>query len=206
MEPYPTRYDWYGITSGPDIQQGDIFDACPVYDPVSATFDEDEKPVFNVSRQDVIVLTQSCDLVAGRPKTDHVLVCALWKLTDLPSNHHLSTPKGLEEVRRGNIPGFHMLAVCETKRIRPGHSLGRLSAHLVIAPGICSTAGTKASPAIDAPISRTLVARVCPLFHARRAPIRYSTVSVIVVTNNYNPLSFQPAFPPHFNHLQNLTR
>ena len=119
MEPHFSRYPWYGITSGPDIQQGDIFNECRVWDPESTTFFDEEKPVFTFAKQDVIVLTQSCDLVPGQRKTDHVLICALWKLAAFPPNHHLATPKGLEEVRRGNIPGFHMLAPCEQKEFSP---------------------------------------------------------------------------------------
>ena len=69
MEPHFAHYPWYGITSGPDIQQGDIFDACRVWDPESTTFFEEEKPVFTYAKQDVIVLTQSCDLVPGQRKT-----------------------------------------------------------------------------------------------------------------------------------------
>ena len=55
------------------------------------------------------MLSQSCDLVKGRENVQQVLVCALWRLSDLTSGH-LSTPKGLEDARRGNLPGFHMLA------------------------------------------------------------------------------------------------
>ena len=45
-------------------------------------------------------------------KTSHVLLCAIWRLSDIPAGHHLASPKGLEEARRGNIPGFHLLGAC----------------------------------------------------------------------------------------------
>ena len=114
MTPSLERYPWYAVTSGPDIQQGDILEQCPVFDPESTNLDDlQERSFFRWEERSVIVLTQSCDLVPGREKTRHVLLCALWKLSDFPAGHHLTTPKGLEETRRGNVPGFHMVGSCQ---------------------------------------------------------------------------------------------
>ena len=63
-------------------------------------------------------MTQSCDLVPGRVKVNHVLVCVLWKLSDFPKEHALATAKGLEEARLGNLPGFHMLAECQENEFK----------------------------------------------------------------------------------------
>jgi hypothetical protein len=113
MTPTLGHYPWYGITSG-SIQQGDIFDGCPVFEPESANLDDPSKrSIFTWLERDVIVITQSCDLVPGHVKTSHVLLCALWKRSDFSTGHFLATPKGLEEARRGNLPGFHLLAACE---------------------------------------------------------------------------------------------
>lgn len=40
-------------------------------------------------------------------------MCVIWNLSDFPKDHELASPKGLEDVRRGNRPGFHMLAASE---------------------------------------------------------------------------------------------
>ena len=110
----PARYPWYDVVAGPDLEQGDVVESCPVFEPESTDLGNPaQRSFFAWQERSVIVLTQSCDLVAGREKTDHVLLCALWRLEDFPPGHHLATSKGLEEVRRGNIPGFHMVGAHE---------------------------------------------------------------------------------------------
>ena len=109
MTPSLKPYPWYGVVSGLDLEHGDVLERCPVFDPDSTNLDDlRDRGLFTWAERSVIVLTQSCDLIPGREKTSHVLLCALWRLADFPAGHHLATPKGLE-ARRGNIPGFHML-------------------------------------------------------------------------------------------------
>jgi hypothetical protein len=67
---------------------------------------------FAWQEQDVVVMTQTCDLVPGREKVTDVLFCAAWSRDDLKSGHP-STPRGLEDARRGNLPGYHLLAGCD---------------------------------------------------------------------------------------------
>jgi hypothetical protein len=52
-------------------------------------------------------------MVAGHEKVREVLLARVWRATNFPKGHHLSSGKGLEEVRRGNLPGYHMLASCD---------------------------------------------------------------------------------------------
>jgi hypothetical protein len=116
MTPSLEHYPWYGIASGPDLQQGDILEECPVFDPESANLDDpNERGVFTWEKRSVIILTQSCDLIPGREKTSHVLLCAMWRQSDFTKDHHLASSKGLEETRRGNIPGFHMVGPCRER-------------------------------------------------------------------------------------------
>ena len=63
-------YPWYAPVSGDEIAQGDILEDCSVYSPR----DEDisGKPAFDWAERDVIILTQSCDLVKGREKVSAV--------------------------------------------------------------------------------------------------------------------------------------
>jgi len=62
--------------------------------------------------RDVIVLSQSCDLVARQEKVSEVLLCPLWQRGQLVPPHYLATGKGIEDARRGILPGFHVLSAC----------------------------------------------------------------------------------------------
>jgi hypothetical protein len=105
------EYPWFGVIDGDDIEQGDILEGCPVFlppedlavsaAPASATFAWNER--------DLIVMSQSCDLAKGREKVDDILLCAVWKRSELTEGH-LSEDKGMEEARRGQLPAFHVLA------------------------------------------------------------------------------------------------
>jgi hypothetical protein len=104
-------YPWYGIVQGTDLAQGDLLEGCPIFLPPADLADPWEEAAFSWQQRDVVVLTQSCDLVAGREKVTEVLLCAAWNRSELTSGH-LSTPRGLEDARRGNLPGYHLLAEC----------------------------------------------------------------------------------------------
>jgi hypothetical protein len=71
-----------------------------------------DEAIFSWQERDVIVMTQTCDLVPGREKVTEVLLCAAWSRSDLMSGH-LATPRGLEDARRGNLPGYHLLAASD---------------------------------------------------------------------------------------------
>lgn len=108
-------YPWYAIVEGDEIEQGDIFESCPVFLPSAdlGTLDAGSAEVsFRAARRDVIVLTQSCDLAKGREKASEVLVCPLWVRSQFVTGH-LSTAKGLEDARRGNLPNVHVLAASD---------------------------------------------------------------------------------------------
>lgn len=105
-------YPWYQAFRGDEIEQGDIFEACPVFLPPE---DLAEGPLttatFRWEERDLIVLSQSCDLVKGRERITDVLLCAVWRRSELTEGH-LATNKGMEDARRGSLPGFHVLAAC----------------------------------------------------------------------------------------------
>jgi hypothetical protein len=110
------EYPWYEIVSGDAVEQGDILRGCQVYfPPDDLPLDEnaqDDPPVveFEWVERDVIVMTQTCDLVKGREKVREVLLCALWSCNEVGG--HLATDRGKEDARRGNLPAYHMLAEC----------------------------------------------------------------------------------------------
>jgi hypothetical protein len=106
-------YPWFGVTSGDDIEQGDILEGCPVFAPPDDLgFKPTEEPItatFSWTAQDVIVMTQSCDLVKGRDKgVNDVLLCQVWNRSELTG--HLAKVEGLEDARKGRLPACHMLA------------------------------------------------------------------------------------------------
>jgi len=106
----PYQYPWYQVVSGDEIQQGDIFNDCPVFWPREVDFDTpSSRASFSWAERDVIVMSQSCDLVIDHPKVHEVLLCALWQPAELKGTH-IATPQGLEEARRGSLPAFHLLA------------------------------------------------------------------------------------------------
>lgn len=109
-------YPWYSlIEDRDDLEQGDILDDCPYFYPVSVagsgTSIEGEagRITFESEKRDLIVLSQSCDLVAGREKASEVLLGTVWRRTEIREGY-LATPRGLEDARRGNLPGVHLLA------------------------------------------------------------------------------------------------
>jgi hypothetical protein len=106
------EYPWFGIVDGDDIEQGDILEGCPVFLPPNDLVIGAETTVkFIWQRQDLIVMSQSCDLFKGREKVDDVLLCAVWKRSELSGvDNDLGKDERMEDARKGRLPGFHVLA------------------------------------------------------------------------------------------------
>jgi hypothetical protein len=102
-------YPWYATTAGDDILQGDILEDCPVFlPPADLAGTPPASAMLRWETRDLIVMSQSCDMIRGREKIDEVLFCAVWNRSE--QTGHLATERGMEDVRRGNLPGFHLLA------------------------------------------------------------------------------------------------
>jgi hypothetical protein len=87
-------------------------EACPVFLPPADLADAPRTTAtFRWEERDLIILSQSCDLAKGREKLSDVLLCAVWRRSELTEGH-LATNKGMEDARRGNLPAFHVLAAC----------------------------------------------------------------------------------------------
>ena len=110
------RYPWYGIVGGTDeIEQGDILRNCPLFFPKSINLDDPQSlSQFEWEKRDIIVMTQSCDLVKGRGNDGdkEVLVCVLLKPSELGASP-LATKPGLNDLRSGKRPAFHLLAAID---------------------------------------------------------------------------------------------
>jgi hypothetical protein len=109
----PVAYPWYTIVDGDELEQGDILYDCPVFIPDPELLLQEEVAVnFEWEERDVIVMSQSCDLEKGHEKVTEVLLCGLWRRSEIKEGH-LTTPRGLEDARRGHLPASHLLAQCD---------------------------------------------------------------------------------------------
>jgi hypothetical protein len=115
-------YPWYALVTGSKVEQGDVLLNCPVFlIPSQAARDPGSHPV-TVQRQNVIVLTQSCDLVVradGRCAVDDVILSPLYTRAELTGHKVYGKPQGWEEARKGRHAGYHVLNHCDI----PGHEL-----------------------------------------------------------------------------------
>lgn len=109
-------YPWYAIIGGSDdVQQGDILRNCPLFFPKTIDLDDPHaRSEFSWEKRDVIVMSQSCDLVKGRGNDaeKEVLLCLLLKPSELGANQ-LATKDGLNSLRSGKRPAFHLLAAID---------------------------------------------------------------------------------------------
>ena len=98
-------YPWYSAVSGSDLEQGDIVLSC-------ARVDVQEDGSILRRESDVVILSHSCDL--AHDKLDSVQVCPIVDLETLALHMpFFQSRKGREEMRRGHIPGYHLLNRCE---------------------------------------------------------------------------------------------
>jgi len=106
------EYPWYEVVNGDEaLMQGDFIKRCPVVIPPSEISDNME---VKIMEYDVVIMSQSCDLV--QRKLDLVLVCPIWSLSEFEKrSDFFKSKKGKEALRRGNVPGYHLLNKCEIK-------------------------------------------------------------------------------------------
>lgn len=104
-------YPWYEIVRGDELLlQGDFVDSCSLVVPPTAI--ESEKVSADVIEYNVIIMSQSCDLM--QKKLDLVLVCPIWPLNEFERRSDVfRSKKGKEALRQGNVPGYHLLNKCE---------------------------------------------------------------------------------------------
>ncbi len=112
---------WYEIVDGEQLEQGDFIPYLPTFVPeytsdiiqFSPAHEGEERSISGrLYRYNVVVMSQSCDLEQG--KLQFVLVCPHWPLDLLGQKERkFLEPKIQEEIRRGNIHGYHMLNECQ---------------------------------------------------------------------------------------------
>ncbi len=110
------KYPWYKIVNKTEpVLQGDFVNSCPII--VYKTI-KDLKKLGKLSSEvveyDVVVMSQSCDLV--NKNIDLVLVCPVWPLSVFgESNNLFKSDNGKEQLRKGRVLGYHLLNKCELK-------------------------------------------------------------------------------------------
>src|SRR5438309_556309 len=106
------EYPWYGFAEEDDLQQGDLFYSCP-FDYVDQTGQLRRKSF------DVIILSHSCDL--AHDKLEMIQVCPFWDVETLAQKiEYFRGKRGREELRRGNLPGYHLLNQCTLAQRQTG--------------------------------------------------------------------------------------
>jgi len=112
-------YPWYESVSGSELAQGDCIPNCPILKPQydSALTRDDDPPGIvlksDVAIYDCVIMTQACDL--EQEKVEDVVLCPYQDLGSFLTDH----PKySTEKMRRGDMPGFHMLNECPDPAMR----------------------------------------------------------------------------------------
>lgn len=97
-------YPWYVLANGAQLEQGDLLSDRSI-------FREADDGSFRRDTAAVVVLSHSCDL--ANDKLELVQVCPYWPLEMLSIRvEHLRSRRGREDLRRGNLPGYHLLNRC----------------------------------------------------------------------------------------------
>ena len=77
-------YPWYQLVQGDDIEQGDLLEGCPIFLPPEDLAETSlSEAAFRWEELDVIVMSQTCDMVKGREKVTDVLLCPAWRRPEL---------------------------------------------------------------------------------------------------------------------------
>ena len=101
---------WYELINGENLEQGDILKGVEVIKP-TLKFLNGETNKVDTEINDVIILTQSCDL--ANKKTPWVQVTPVVSLSVMKSKfQQFKDVKALESIRRGYQPKYHMINEC----------------------------------------------------------------------------------------------
>ncbi len=135
MENQPLPSSWYEIASGAELRQGSLLRDFPTaMPPKDVTFDKGQPKIVGgkVKRNDIVVLSQSCDLAQNKSglvfvaplveiESPELVIVApvveLEKADKLAGLRVLQDEELLgrfrEQIRRGYQPPLHMLAACD---------------------------------------------------------------------------------------------
>lgn len=123
-----TKYPWYEVVQGEGLLQGDFLGLCPVIVPPrdfpaprnDAKTMLTPEAMVKIRQYDVVIMSQSCDLV--EKKLDLVLVCPHWSMSEVEKDSQFFRgEKGKEAIRKGNVPGYHLLNKCTIRGFERGY-------------------------------------------------------------------------------------
>lgn len=108
------NYPWFeSVINDDGLNQGDLIFNCPIVMPPN-DIREGESVEIEIAIIDSIILSQSCDLV--NKKIDNVLVCPFYSLKSFVDelsveerNSKRAKKKIIENMKSGNLPGYHLL-------------------------------------------------------------------------------------------------
>lgn len=104
--------DWFIEADGPDLEQGDLFFACPIVRAPDLAFPVPEVIDVNLEDHDVVVLSQDCDL--ENDKIEDVLLAQVQLYADLveregEANGTIKGRKWRASVRKGEQPAYVLI-------------------------------------------------------------------------------------------------
>jgi hypothetical protein len=106
-------YPWYDVIEcETNLEQGDFISACPIIVPPNSNLTVSGEVDIQVNEYDVVVMSQSCDLIERKIKL--VIVCPMWSLSAFEEENLDFKSKGAKEnLRQGKYIGLHLLNKCE---------------------------------------------------------------------------------------------
>lgn len=132
LEETVAAYPWYETVRDDSIEQGDILRGFEVLIPRNPPGSDTNEIPIDLEAYDVIVMTQTCDIAHGKVRS--LLLCPwwdLWRFID-QANASGQTQWGSDQreaLRRGNLPGYHLLNEASQDGIEIG--LGIVDFHTV---------------------------------------------------------------------------
>lgn len=111
------EYPWYEVANDDKIMQGDFIPECPIIIPPSEITEKGEYEV-SLKNYNVIIMSQSCDI--ENDKIELVLLCPVWPIENMEKIDFYKGHKGKEELRKGNVVGYHLLNICEIDEFASG--------------------------------------------------------------------------------------
>jgi hypothetical protein len=98
---------WYEIVNGQSLETGDVLPDCPIYSVVFPDNPAQEVSEVDYQQYDVVVLSR--DLVEGREKLSHVVLCSIVARSQLDIAHPLSNKGALNNAVKNKEPAFFVL-------------------------------------------------------------------------------------------------
>jgi hypothetical protein len=126
--------DWFEVVSGSELRQGDLLLQCPVGIPI-ITFPLQEDEVVDVKFEivDLIVMTQSCDLVLSQKINFETAVLCKVPLIGLVKSvdgHQLANRSRRENLGKNSLGAWHALDRSTCAALQRGQSV--VSFHEVV--------------------------------------------------------------------------